>query len=146
MPWIEPHEVAAALRVAEAGPTHADLDWAPQLRAWSVVTYPGEANIRLMGRVRGHPIVEGTVTTSPLVAMGLSGGRAPGDSDGDCDGDGTDAAAWGWARTLGRWYNVETTSFRPADPATREEELAAVLDGLRGYRRAMAKAFGGAVH
>lgn len=142
MPWIESEEIAAALRAAEARPTAEDLDGAPRIRAWSVVTYPREKNIRFEGRVRGHPIIEGTVTTSPIVALG-----APrGDVDVGSDLDDADGAAWTWARTLGRWYVVDLTSFRPADPDTRDAELAAIRDVLRGYKRSMAEAFMPKVH
>ena len=120
MPRIEPEAIAAALRAAETGPGPADLADAPEVSAWSVVTYPGEDNIRLAGRVRGHPVIEGpTVTTSPLLALDEGDGRA------------------GWARTLSRWYQVDVTSFRPADPGTRADELAAIQRVLAGYRRAL---------
>ena len=120
MPRIEPEAIAAALRAAETGPAPADLADAPELGAWSVVTYPGEGNIRLAGRVRGHPVIEGpTVTTSPLLVLDEGDGRA------------------GWARTLSRWYRVDVASFRPADPGTRADEWAAIQRMLAGYRRAL---------
>ncbi len=120
MPRIEPEAIAAALRAAEAGPAPTDLADAPELSAWSVVTYPGEENIRLAGRVRGHPVIEGpTVTTSPLLALDEGDGRA------------------GWARTLSRWYRVDVAGFRPADPETRADEWAAIQRVLPSYRRAL---------
>ena len=122
MPRIEPEAIAAALRAAETGPAPADLADAPELGAWSVVTYPGEGNIRLAGRVRGHPVIEGpTVTTSPLLVLDEGDGRA------------------GWARTLSRWYRVDVADFRPADPETRADEWAAIQRVLAGYRRALAE-------
>ena len=120
MPRIEPEAIAAALRAADAGPDPADLADAPEVGVWSVVTYPGEDNIRLAGRVRGHPVIEGpTVTTSPLLALDEGDGRA------------------GWARTLSRWYRVDVASFRPADPGTRADELTAIQRVLVGYRRTL---------
>lgn len=116
-------QIAAALRVAEAGPAAAELADAPAIGGWSVVTRPGEASIRLRGRVTDHPeIEEPWVTTSPLLALDAGDGRA------------------GWARTLSCWYRVDTASFRPSDPAARAEELAMIGRTLRAYRRRLGEA------
>ena len=85
MTRIPPGAVRAAIAAAEAGPAPGDLADAPVMREWSVATYPGRFDVRLHGRVKGHPTIDDpTVTTSPVLAIDPGDGKM------------------GWARTAGR--------------------------------------------
>ena len=126
MLWIAPDRIAASLEAGHAGPMPEDLADAPRLTAWRVVIAPGERVVRLHGRVTGHPEIDDPeLTTSAVIALDAGGG------DGDSEG---------WARTLSRWYRLDGASFRPADPAARDAELATLDRALAGYRRHLAAA------
>lgn len=76
--------IAALEEVAQT--TQADLDGAPTIESWAVVSEPGGAPA-LIGRVHGHPsIADGRLThTSTLIAM---------------------SEREGWARTINRFYRL----------------------------------------
>ena len=128
MLWIAPDRIAASLDAGHAGPTPEDLADAPRLTAWRIVIEPGERVVRLHGRVTGHPEIDDPeLTTSAVIAL-------------DAGGSGGDHGVEGWARTLSRWYRLDGASFRPADPAARDAELATLGRALAGYRRHLAAA------
>jgi len=67
-------------------PDEADLSTAPFLDDWYFSLYPGSDDLCLCGRVRGHPrLVDGLITTSPLVAISVENG---------------------WVRTCSRFYRL----------------------------------------
>ena len=124
MTRIPPGAVRAAIAAAEAGPAPGDLADAPVMREWSVATYPGQLDVRLHGRVEGHPEIDDKwVTTSSVLAIDAGGGEM------------------GWARTAGRWYRVDLTSYRSVDGETVDEVLTQIARIAAGVRAGLTKAF-----
>ena len=124
MTRIPPGAVRAAIAAAEAGPAPGDLADAPLMRDWSVATYPGQPDVRLHGRVEGHPEIDDpTVTTSPILAID------PGDGE------------LGWARTASRWYRVDLASYRPVDGESVDDVLTQIARIAAGVRAGLTKAF-----
>ena len=94
------------------------------MRDWSVATFPGRFDVRLHGRVEGHPEIDDPwVTTSSVLAIDAGDGEM------------------GWARTAGRWYRVDLTSYRSVDGESVDEVLAQIARIAAGVRAGLTKAF-----
>jgi hypothetical protein len=101
-----PVAVRAAIAAAEAGPEPGDLADAPLMRDWSVAAYPGQLDVRLHGRVEGHPTIDDSaVTTFPMLTVDAGDGET------------------GWVHKAGRWYRVDLASYRPVGGGNLDEVL-----------------------
>jgi hypothetical protein len=90
-PWLD--ALVAALDAAETGPSEIDLTKAPKLDHWRALESPSGAPI-LWGKASGHPrLGDIWITTSHLIAINIE---------------------QGWARTVSRWYVLETPFVNPA--------------------------------
>lgn len=75
--------IATALAALETPPTETELAAAPLLEGWAPATMINEPV--LIGRVHGHPVVNGEVMTSTVIMIDTERGIA---------------------RTLSRWYRL----------------------------------------